>query len=182
MSQVGYARVSSTGQSLDVQLSKLQHCDKVFSEKKSATSTHGRTVLKECLNYLREGDQLVISRLDRLARSVMDLTQIAHDLQQRKIDLVVIDQSIDTSTPTGKLMFNMLGAIAEFETALRKERQADGIAKALDNGIKFGAKAKLTGQQLEQMRHDRAAGVTIKNLCAKYGLSKASVYRLLSSI
>ena len=172
MSQVGYARVSSTGQSLAVQLDKLQHCDKVFSEKKSATSTNGRTALQECLNYLREGDQLVITRLDRLARSVMDLTQITHDLEQRKIDLVVIDQHIDTSTPTGKLMFNMLGAIAEFETALRKERQADGIAKALEKGVKFGAKAKLTEPQARQMKLDRDAGVTIKDLCLKHGLSR----------
>ena len=74
----------------------------------------------------------MITRLDRLARSVLDLAQIIHDLEQRHIDLVVIDQHIDTSTPTGKLMFNMLGAIAEFETELRKERQADGIAKALE--------------------------------------------------
>lgn len=179
MSLVGYARVSSTGQSLDVQLSKLSHCDKVFSEKKSATSTNGRTALKDCLAYLREGDQLVITRLDRLARSVLDLTQIAHDLQQRHIDLVVLDQRIDTATPTGKLMFNMLGAIAEFETALRKERQADGIAKALDKGVKFGAKAKLTQQQIEAMRDDRDAGLTVKSLCGKYGVSRASVYRLL---
>ena len=179
MSQVGYARVSSTGQSLDVQLDKLQHCNKVFSEKKSATSTNGRTALKECLSYLREGDQLVITRLDRLARSVLDLTQITHDLEQRKIDLVVIDQHIDTSTPTGKLMFNMLGAIAEFETELRKERQADGIAKALEKGVKFGAKAKLTELQIQQMKLDRDAGVPIKDLCVKYGLCKASVYRLL---
>jgi len=179
MSQVGYARVSSTGQSLAVQLAKLKHCNRVFSEKKSATSTNGRTALKECLSYLRQGDQLVITRLDRLARSVLDLAQIIHDLEQRKIDLVVIDQHIDTSTPTGKLMFNMLGAIAEFETELRKERQADGIAKALENGVKFGAKAKLTDSQVQQMKLDRDAGVLIKDLCVKYGLCKASVYRIL---
>ena len=179
MSKIGYARVSSTGQSLDVQLDKLKQCDKLFSEKKSATSTNGRTALKDCLNYLREGDQLIITRLDRLARSVLDLTQITHDLQQRNIDLVVIDQSIDTSTPTGKLMFTLLGAIAEFETELRKERQVDGIAKALDKGIQFGAKAKLTETQVQQMKIDRDAGVTIKNLCGKYGISRASVYRLL---
>ena len=179
MSKIGYARVSSTGQSLDVQLDKLKQCDKLFSEKKSATSTNGRTALKDCLNYLREGDQLIITRLDRLARSVLDLTQITHDLQQRNIDLVVIDQCIDTSTPTGKLMFNLLGAIAEFETELRKERQADGVSKALNKGVKFGAKAKLTEQQVEQMKLDRDTGVTIKNLCGKYGISRASVYRLL---
>ena len=181
MSQVGYARVSSTGQSLEVQLSKLQHCNKVFSEKKSATSTNGRTALTECLSYLREGDQLVITRLDRLARSVMDLSQITHDLQQRNIDLVVIDQQIDTSTPAGKLMFNMLGAIAEFETELRKERQVDGITKALEKGVKFGAKAKLTDEQVQQMKLERDKGVLIRELCAKYDLSKASVYRILGA-
>ncbi|MDP2100267.1 MAG: recombinase family protein [Gallionella sp.] len=181
MSQVGYARVSSTGQSLDVQLSKLNHCDKIFSEKKSATTTNGRTALKECLSYLREGDQLVITRLDRLARSVMDLSQITYDLQQRNIDLVVIDQQIDTSTPTGKLMFNMLGAIAEFETELRKERQVDGITKALEKGVKFGAKAKLTDEQVQQMKLERSDGVLIRELCANYGLSKASVYRILGA-
>ena len=180
MSKVGYARVSSTGQSLEVQLTKLAACDKVFSEKKSATSTNGRTALADCLTYLREGDQLLITRLDRLARSVLDLTKIAHDLQQRKIDLVVLDQSIDTSTPTGKLMFNMLGAIAEFETELRKERQTDGIAKALGNGVKFGAKSKLTEQQLVEMKQDKVAGMMVKELMRKYGLSKASVYRLLT--
>ena len=182
MSKIGYARVSSTGQSLDVQLAKLQHCDKLFSEKKSAISTNGRTALKDCLNYLREGDQLIITRLDRLARSVLDLTQITHELQQLNIYLVVIDQSIDTSTPTGKLLFNLLGAIAEFETELRKERQADGVSKALDKGVKFGARAKLTEQQVEQMKLDRDTGVTIKNLCGKYGISRASVYRLLANI
>ena len=76
-------------------------------------------------------------------------------------------------------MFNLLGAIAEFETELRRERQADGVSKALNKGVKFGAKAKLTEQQVEQMKLDRDTGVTIKNLCGKYGISRASVYRLL---
>ena len=125
MSKIGYARVSSTGQSLDVQLDKLKQCDKLFSEKKSATSTNGRTALKDCLNYLREGDQLIITRLDRLARSVLDLTQITHDLQQRNIDLVVIDQSIDTSTPTGKLMFTLLGAIVCWGRCRDRDRDRD---------------------------------------------------------
>jgi DNA invertase Pin-like site-specific DNA recombinase len=81
----------------------------------------------------------------------------------------------------GKLMFNMLGAIAEFETELRKERQADGITKALDNGVKFGAKPKLTEQEVQQMQIDRDAGMLIKDVCVKYGLSKASVYRILDA-
>lgn len=181
MAKVGYARVSSTGQSLEVQMSKLEayQCDKIYSEKKSGISATNRTALQECLRYLRDGDQLVIARLDRLARSVLDLTQIAYDLQIRKIDLVVIDQCIDTSSPTGKLMFNMLSAIAEFETDLRRERQSDGISKALENGVKFGAKAKLSSDQIQQLKLDRKGGILIRELCSKYNLSKASVYRLI---
>jgi len=182
VSVIGYARVSSIGQSLQVQLSKLnQHgCDKIFKEKRSGT-TADRPELKSCLTYLRDGDVLVITKLDRLARSTFHLTQIANDLANDGIELVVIDQSIDTSTPTGKLLFNMLASIAEFETELRKERQIDGIFKAKENGVKFGAKAKLSNKQVEQMKLDRASGVLIKDLMKTYGLSKASVYRLITS-
>jgi len=160
MAVIGYARVSSIGQSLDVQLSKLSTfgCDKIFHEKKSGT-TSDRPELKSCLNYLRDNDVLVITKLDRLARSTFHLTQIANDLANDGIELVVIDQSIDTSKPTGKLLFNMLASIAEFETELRKERQIDGISKAKERGVKFGAKAKLTDAQITQMKSERADGV-----------------------
>lgn len=178
MSIVGYARVSSAGQSLEVQRAKLSHCDKIFEEKRSGT-TADRPELQACLSYLREGETLVITKLDRLARSTYHLTQIAESLKQRGIELVVLDQNIDTSTPTGKLLFNMLGAIAEFENEIRKERQLDGIAKAQERGVKFGAKSKLSPDQVAEMREKRASGVLIKDLMRKYGLSKASVYRLL---
>lgn len=182
MVRIGYARVSSTGQKLDVQLDKLQHdgCTTIFKEKATGTNQN-RNELKACLKYLRENDVLVITKLDRLARSTLHLTQIANDLEQRKIDLVVLDQNIDTTTPTGKLLFNMLASISEFETALRKERQTDGIAKAKEKGVKFGAKAKLTEHQINEMCLERKAGVKIKDLMAKYNLSKASVYRLLNN-
>ena len=179
MSVVGYARVSSIGQSLEVQQSKLSHCDKIFKEKRSGTTTANRPELSKCLTYLREGDTLVITKLDRLARSTFHLTQIAEQLKQSGIELVVTDQSIDTSTPTGKLLFNMLGAIAEFENQIRSERQLDGIAKAKERGVKFGAKAKLSPDQVLEMRQKRAEGVLIKHLMSEYGISKASVYRLL---
>lgn len=178
MSMVGYARVSSTGQSLEVQRAKLSHCDKVFEEKRSGT-TANRPELQACLNYLRDGDTLVITKLDRLARSTFHLTQIAENLKEQGIELVVLDQNIDTSTPTGKLLFNMLGAIAEFENEIRKERQLDGIAKAQERGVKFGAKPKLSPSQIVEMRDKRASGVLIKDLMWEYSLSKASVYRLL---
>ncbi|BBL74439.1 DNA invertase [Methylomagnum ishizawai] len=178
MAKVGYARVSSVGQSLDVQLAKLKDCDKVFQEKRTGTTAE-RPEFKACMDYLREGDILVISRLDRLARSTLHLTQIADSLRQKKVELKVIDQAIDTTTPTGRLMFNMLSAIAEFETEIRKERQLDGIEAAKEKGVEFGRKAKLTPAQVEELKSRRAAGVLIKDLMAEYKLSKASVYRLL---
>jgi len=96
--------------------------------------------------------------------------------------LIVLDQAVNTSTAEGKLLFNMLAVISEFENELRKERQLDGIAKAKQNGVKFGAKAKLTDEQVAEMRAKRADGVLIKDLMSCYGISKATVYRLLSSI
>jgi DNA invertase Pin-like site-specific DNA recombinase len=185
MAKIGYARVSSTGQSLDIQLSKLTAygCTDgdgvIFQEKKSGTSAGNRTELQACLRHVRKGDTLVITKLDRLARSTLDLAKIADDLENRGVELVVLDQAIDTSTPTGKLLFSMLGAIAEFENAIRAERQSDGIAKAKDSGVKFGAKPKLSTKQLSEMKQKRADGVLIKDIMSEYDLSKASVYRLL---
>lgn len=177
MSNIGYARVSSVGQSLDVQIEKLAHCDKIFKEKTSG-STATRPQLAEALNYVRQGDTFIITKLDRLARSTLHLTQIADRLKNKGVELVVIDQSIDTNTPSGKLLFNMLASISEFETEIRKERQIEGVAMARKKGVKFGAKAKLSESQIEQMKVDRKT-LKITELMAKYNLSKASVYRLL---
>jgi len=185
MANIGYARVSSTGQDLTVQLDKLTSygCTTadgtIFQEKRSGT-TDNRPELKACLKHLRAGDVLVVTKLDRLARSTLHLTQIADDLQARGVGLKVLDQDIDTTTPTGKLLFNMLASIAEFETALRSERQTEGIAKAKANGVKFGAKAKLTTEQVEELKVKRAQGVLIKDLMNEYNLGKTTVYRLLS--
>ena len=187
MALIGYARVSSTGQSLDVQIDKLTKygCTEpgaeIYQEKKSGSKAENRTELKACLKHLRKGDSLVITKLDRLARSTYDLTKIAKDLEDRQIDLFVLDQAIDTSTPTGKLLFNMLGSIAEFENAIRKERQTDGIAKAQELGIKFGAKPKLTQEQITELKAKRKSGVMIKDLMQEYGLSKSSIYRQLDN-
>ena len=180
MARVGYARVSSTGQSLEVQLDKLRAggCDRIFQEKLAGT-TDRRPQLRECLRYLREGDTLIISRLDRLARSTLHLHQIAEQLKQDGVELRVLDQAIDTSTPTGRLLFSMLGAIAEFETELRRERQMDGIAKAKSRGVRFGRKASLTAEQVRELRQRRAAGALVPELMRSYGVSKATVYRAL---
>lgn len=175
---VGYARVSSVGQSLQVQLDKLGHCDKIFQEKKSGT-TDKRPRLKACLEYVREGDVLAVTRLDRLARSTLHLCQIADELSNKKVALLVLDQSINTGDATGRLLFNMLGAIAQFETEIRSERQMDGIQKAKERGIEFGRKKKLTVDERLELQDRRRKGDLIKKLMKDYGLSKASVYRYL---
>ena len=178
MALIGYARVSSIGQSLDVQLTKLKHCDKVFREKKSGKSDK-RPRLKSCLEYVREGDTLVVTRLDRLARSTLHLCQIANDLDKKNVNLQVLDQHIDTSDATGRLLFNMLGAIAQFETEIRAERQRDGIQKAKENGVKFGRQKALSQKEVSELRRKRKKGVLIKDLMIDYRLSKSSVYRYL---
>ena len=182
MALVGYARVSTVGQSLAVQLEKLkQHgCSKIFQEKRSGT-TMARPQLERCLEYVREGDVLVITKLDRLARSTLDLHKIVSELNQKGVGFKVLDQSIDTTTKEGRLMFSILASIAEFETELRKERQMEGIEKAKKSGVQFGRKPKLTAKQVQEMRSKRESGVLIRELMAEYGLSKASVYRLLKA-
>src|SRR5918992_3121007 len=177
---VGYARVRSIGQSLEVQLDKLKHCDKLYQEKKSGAS--GRQPrLQACLEYIREGDTLVVTRLDRLARSTLHLCQIAADLERKQVNLQVLDQNINTNDATGRLLFNMLGAVSQFETEIRAERQMDGIQKARERGVHFGRKKHLTVQQIAELRDRRDQGALIKALMKEYGLSKASVYRYLSS-
>ena len=118
--------------------------------------------------------------MDRLARSTYHLTQIAEELKEKDVDLIVLDQNIDTSSPTGKLLFNVLASIAEFETEIRKERQMEGIAKAKEKGVQFGRKPKLKEIEIEQLRRERENGVKIADLMSKYSISKASVYRLLT--
>src|SRR5690349_17658422 len=143
MAEVGYARVSSVGQSLAVQLEKLAGCDPIYQEKRSGVSDR-RPQLDACLQYLRRGDTLVVTKLDRLARSTLHLCQIADTLQRKGVALRVLDQALDTSDATGRLLFNMLGAIAQFETEIRAERQADGIANARARGVAFGRRPALT--------------------------------------
>lgn len=180
MAIFGYARVSSIGQPLDVQTSELTDygCVRIYKEKRSGT-TVDRKELKSVLGYVRDGDIFVITKLDRLARSTFHLTQIVDGLKQKGVEFVVIDQNIDTITPTGKLLFNVLASIAEFETEIRKECQIEGIQKAKQRGVKFGAKSKLPDDQVQEMSSKRVEGVLIKDLMAEYSLSKASVYRLL---
>ena len=177
---VGYARVSSSGQSLEIQLDKLKSCERIFREKASCLDSK-RTQLQACLEYVRSGDTLVVSRLDRLARSTLHLCQIADELDRKDVNLKVIDQNIDTGDATGRLLFNMLGAIAQFETEIRSERQMDGINKAKQAGISFGRRKSLNAQQIVELKTKRQNHVLVKDLMREYGISEASVYRYLGN-
>jgi DNA invertase Pin-like site-specific DNA recombinase len=179
MALVGYARVSAVGQSLTVQLDKLGQCHKIFQEKQSGVSDT-RPQLRLCLEYVREGDTLVLTRLDRLARSTLHLCQIAAELARKQVHLHVLDQQITTGDATGRLVFHMLSAIAQFETELRAERQREGIRKAKERGVQCGRTKRLSLRQIVELRQRRAQGVLIKILMDDYHLSKASVYRYLS--
>lgn len=177
---VGYGRVSSIGQKLQTQRERLekQGCTKIFQETYSGASSD-RKQLRAALDFVREGDSLIVTKLDRLARSATDLGNISAELQQKKVDLVVLDQKIDTSTATGKLMFNMIGAFAEFERDLISERCREGIDKAKKKGIRFGRSPKLTGKQLKELKVEFQAGIIEKTeLAKKFGISRTSVYRL----
>jgi DNA invertase Pin-like site-specific DNA recombinase len=179
MATVGYARVSSVGQSLDVQLEKLKTCDRLFKEKRSGLD-RGRPALKQCLGYLREGDTLLVTKIDRLARSTSDLYRIVSELAEKGASFKVIDDpSIDTTSRTGKLVMGILALIAEFECDIRRERQMDGIKKAQERGVRFGRKPRLVPEKVEQIRELRAAGTTVPEIIRQTGFSKASVYRAL---
>ena len=114
-------------------------------------------------------------------RTPAHLCQIAETLKQKGVDLVVLDQNIDTSDATGRLLFNMLGAIGQFETEIRAERQMDGIKKAKDRGVQFGKRPALSEDQIVELRKKRTAGMLIKDLMAHYSLSKATIYRYLGA-
>ena len=181
MARIGYARVSSVGQGLEVQLAKLADCDKIYREKRSG-AVGKRLQLDACLEYVREGDTLVVTHLDRLARSTLHLCQIAEELKRKQVHLQVIDQQIDTVGATDRLLFHMLGAIAQFETELRAERQMDGIQNAKARGVVFGRHKCVTRQQAAELQGRRRHGTRIGTLMRDYRISKATVYRYLEGV
>ena len=164
-----------------MQLEKLKGCDKVFKEKRSGVVA-GRPELKACLEYLREGDTLLVTKLDRLARSTPDLYRIVSQLTERQVGFKVVDDpSIDTSTRTGKLIMGILALIAEFENDIRRERQQDGIDKAKAEGVRFGPKPLLTLEVVQKIKELRSDGATVPEIMRRTKLSKASVYRALNT-
>lgn len=179
--QVGYARVSSAGQSLDAQKVKLQAagCERIYAEKLSGRRSD-RPELAAMLDYVREGDVVTVTKLDRMARSMHDLIATAKKLEEKKVDLRVLDQGIDTTTPEGRMTFHILGAVSEFEWEIRKARIDEGVAILRAKGIEpfKGRPPKLRKEDVEKALADVG---TKAGAAKKLGISRDSVYRLLSA-
>jgi DNA invertase Pin-like site-specific DNA recombinase len=179
MARYGYARVSTVDQSAAIQEAALQAagCDIIRSEKVSGTSRKGWSELDMLLQFLRTGDSLVVTRIDRLARSVKDLQDLVHDLKARGVALVATEQPIDTSTAAGKCFLDMLGVFAEFETNLRRERQLEGIAAAKAAGVYKGRKPTINAATVRRMA---AEGMGATAIADRLSIGRGSVYRLLA--
>jgi DNA invertase Pin-like site-specific DNA recombinase len=181
---IGYARVSSVGQKLDVQLDALIRAgvtpEHLYSEKASGTKRDGRAALDDLLTRgIRKGDSLVVTRLDRLARSTRDLHNIVHTLTIKGVGLRVIEQHIDTTTPEGRMFFTMLSAVAEFETEIRKARQREGIDAALAKGSDSPFKGRPATIDADRVNALRAQGKTPTAIAKALGVARSSVYRYL---
>lgn len=174
---VGYVRVSSVGQNLDRQLDGI-NLDKVYTEKASAKDTK-RPVLLECMDYLREGDTLHIHSIDRLARNLMDLQTIVKKLSTKGVSVYFHKENLvftGDDNPMNKLMLQMMGAFAEFERNLIKERQLEGIKIALKKGVKFGRSKALNDKQVADIKERIANGEQKKSLAVEYNISRQTLY------
>ena len=179
--KVAYIRVSSSSQKLEVQRDAVKKfgAEKIFEEKVSGTSTQGREKLRECLDFVREGDELVFTRTDRLARSILDLQLIVKELTEKGVTITATEQPISTKDATSKCFLDMLGVFAEFETNLRSERQLEGIAKAKEKGVYKGRKAKI---DIEKIKRLKAEGLGATAIAKQLKIHRDSVYRLLKEV
>jgi DNA invertase Pin-like site-specific DNA recombinase len=172
----GYARVSTLDQSTSIQREALgaAKCDRIFEEKASGATRESRSELSLVLELLREGDTLVATRIDRLARSLKDLQDIAHDLKARGVHLSATEQPIDTKTAAGKVF-------AEFETNLRKERQLEGIAKAEEKGV-YKGRAPLSEDKKKQVRKLYLEGIKPAQIMKGTGVGKTPVFKIVEEL
>lgn len=175
---IGYARVSSDDQDCSLQEEALRSagCGIIRSEKHTGTTTAGRGELETVLSFMRPGDTLMITRVDRLARSVADLERIVAQLREKGAHLRATEQPIDTATPAGVAFLQMLGVFAQFETAIRRERQMEGIAKAKAAGVYKGRKPTVP---MDEIRRLHASGIRPTDIAKQLGVARASVYRAL---
>jgi DNA invertase Pin-like site-specific DNA recombinase len=178
MATYGYARVSTVDQDLAIQHAALKAagCEVIRAEKASGTRRNGRSELQTLLDFMRRGDTLVVTRIDRLARSVRDLQNLVHELREKGVALKATEQPIDTGTAAGKCFLDMLAVFAEFETNLRRERQAEGIAAAKEAGVYKGRKATIDPAEIRKLARD---GFGATEIAKRLKIARASVYRLL---
>jgi DNA invertase Pin-like site-specific DNA recombinase len=180
MTKIGYARVSTLDQDTSIQVEALKKagCEIIRQEKASGSSTKNRPELASILDFIREGDTLVVTRIDRLARSIGDLQQIVLQLSASGARLEATEQPIDTSTAAGKAFLDMLGVFAEFETNLRRERQMEGIRKAKVAGKYRGRPRSIDVAEVKRLK---GTGFGASEIAQKMGIGRASVYRALAS-
>ena len=181
--KVGYARTSSLSQvgGLESQIKKLEEygCEKIFAEQYTGTTTEGREQLKECQNFVREKDELVFVRVDRIARSSLDLQLIVRELKEKGVDITATDQPISTKDATSKCFLDMLGVFAELENSIRAERAASGVARAKALGKYKGGKSRINVEQIKKLK---AEGKGATAIAREMGIHRDSVYRLLKQV
>jgi DNA invertase Pin-like site-specific DNA recombinase len=179
MTVIGYARVSTIDQDLSVQRAALKaaRCEVIRAEKHSGRSSMGREELRTVLDFLRKGDVLMVTRIDRLARSIGELQDIVHTLQARGASLKATEQPIDTSAAAGKCFLDMLGVFAEFETNLRRERLFEGIARGKAEGVYKGRPASI---DVAKVRAMKAEGMGATEIAKTLKIGRASVYRAIA--
>jgi DNA invertase Pin-like site-specific DNA recombinase len=180
--KIGYARVSSSTQDYQAQVDALKAagCERIFSEKASGKSTNGRREFDKLMKALEPGDTVVVTKLDRLARSSRDLHNILHDLQERTCGFVSLGEAwCDTTSDVGRLMLTIMGGIAEFERGLIRKRCEEGIERAKAKGTKFGRPSALDASQRRKIAERYAAGETMAELAADYEVGEATIFRAL---
>lgn len=178
---IGYARVSTQDQNVDLQKDELLKigCEKVFEEKASGAKTD-RPVLQQAIEYCREGDTLVVWKLDRFGRSLKDLIERVKELETKNIGLKVLQENIDTSSAGGKLIFHLFGALAEFERDIVRERTKAGLQSARARGRVGGRPPKLTDKEIEEMKEKwESKKYPVKDILKLYGIKKSRFYELV---
>lgn len=181
---IGYARVSTDDQNLDLQLDALSNvnCETIYEDRISGTKSE-RPGLQNALKYIREGDILVVWRLDRLSRSLKDLIEIVNKLEERKIGLRSVQESIDTTSSSGKLIFHMFGALAEFERNLIRERTMAGLSAARSRGKNGGRPKTLTqDKQALAVKLYNEREHTVSKICEIMNISKPTLYKYINAV
>jgi DNA invertase Pin-like site-specific DNA recombinase len=179
--RIGYARISTADQTLDAQVQALEAagCTMIRTETGSGNTLDGRPELKTILDFIHPGETLVVTRIDRLARSMRDLQTIVAMLEGKRAHLAATEQPVDTSTAAGKAFFDMLGVFAEFETNLRRERQADGIDAARRRGVYCGRPPRI---DIEAIQNQLARGLSPTEIAREMGISRGTVYKAKASM